>query len=272
MTAGAPSPTARWPAWRAADREPAGAHRDAAGGRLRERTSHARSPSSGRAAARWPAPRRCSTSCADVRPQPRHRAACETNVASLGALVPWMAERPALDGRPTAYVCVHGRCDLPATDARVTAGTAHVTMTSLRASSRPGARPRFRVNRWAPPGARRRWTHAAEQVVDEQLVPAVEARAKRRPCSSTSERAAATGTTSRPPVHAVRRTQRPRSKNDRQHPAVGRRSTAHSNSSAPCLFGRNPRRVAWTYRDDSLRRAQLRERARPRLQAPRISA
>ena len=40
-------------------------------------------------------------------------AGCETDVASLGALVPWIAGRPALDGRPTAYVCVHGRCDLP---------------------------------------------------------------------------------------------------------------------------------------------------------------
>jgi uncharacterized protein len=40
-------------------------------------------------------------------------AACETDVAALGALVPWIADKPALDGRPTAYVCVHGRCDLP---------------------------------------------------------------------------------------------------------------------------------------------------------------
>jgi uncharacterized protein YyaL (SSP411 family) len=40
-------------------------------------------------------------------------AACETDVAALGALVPWIADKPALDGRPTAYVCVQGRCDLP---------------------------------------------------------------------------------------------------------------------------------------------------------------
>jgi uncharacterized protein len=40
-------------------------------------------------------------------------AACETDVAALGALVPWIADKPALEGRPTAYVCVHGRCDLP---------------------------------------------------------------------------------------------------------------------------------------------------------------
>ena len=40
-------------------------------------------------------------------------AACESEVAALGALVPWIADKSALDGRPTAYVCVHGRCDLP---------------------------------------------------------------------------------------------------------------------------------------------------------------
>ena len=40
-------------------------------------------------------------------------ATCETDVAALGALVPWIADKPALDGRPTAYVCVHGRCNLP---------------------------------------------------------------------------------------------------------------------------------------------------------------
>ncbi len=43
-------------------------------------------------------------------------AVCETEVAALGALVPWLADKPALDGRPTAYVCVHGRCDLPVHD------------------------------------------------------------------------------------------------------------------------------------------------------------
>jgi uncharacterized protein len=40
-------------------------------------------------------------------------AACETDVAALGALVPWIVDKSALDGRPTAYVCLHGRCDLP---------------------------------------------------------------------------------------------------------------------------------------------------------------
>ena len=43
-------------------------------------------------------------------------AAGEADGASLGALVPWIADRPALAGRPTAYVCVHGRCDLPVHD------------------------------------------------------------------------------------------------------------------------------------------------------------
>jgi uncharacterized protein YyaL (SSP411 family) len=40
-------------------------------------------------------------------------AASESDAAALARLVPWIADKPALDGRPTAYVCVHGRCDLP---------------------------------------------------------------------------------------------------------------------------------------------------------------
>ena len=40
-------------------------------------------------------------------------AASEADAAALGALVPWIADKVALEGRPTAYVCVHGRCDLP---------------------------------------------------------------------------------------------------------------------------------------------------------------
>ena len=40
-------------------------------------------------------------------------AASETDVAELGRLVPFIADRIAIDDRPTAYVCVHGRCDLP---------------------------------------------------------------------------------------------------------------------------------------------------------------
>ncbi len=49
-----------------------------------------------------------------------HRALVATDqqaAASLAELVPWLADKPALDGRPTAYVCVQGRCDLPAQDA-----------------------------------------------------------------------------------------------------------------------------------------------------------
>jgi hypothetical protein len=41
----------------------------------------------------------------------------EATARALAPLVPWLADKPALDGRPTAYVCVEGRCDLPATDA-----------------------------------------------------------------------------------------------------------------------------------------------------------
>jgi uncharacterized protein YyaL (SSP411 family) len=40
-------------------------------------------------------------------------AASETDVAELGRLVPFIADKIAIDDRPTAYVCVHGRCDLP---------------------------------------------------------------------------------------------------------------------------------------------------------------
>ena len=40
-------------------------------------------------------------------------AASESDVAELGRLVPFIADKIAIDGRPTAYVCVHGRCDLP---------------------------------------------------------------------------------------------------------------------------------------------------------------
>jgi len=43
-------------------------------------------------------------------------AASATDVAALGRLVPFIADKIAIDGRPTAYVCVHGRCDLPVAD------------------------------------------------------------------------------------------------------------------------------------------------------------
>jgi uncharacterized protein YyaL (SSP411 family) len=49
-----------------------------------------------------------------------HRALITTDeetAAALAPVVPWLADKPALDARPTAYVCVHGRCDLPAQDA-----------------------------------------------------------------------------------------------------------------------------------------------------------
>ena len=40
-------------------------------------------------------------------------AACETDVPALGRLVPFIADKTAIGGRPTAYVCVRGRCELP---------------------------------------------------------------------------------------------------------------------------------------------------------------
>jgi uncharacterized protein YyaL (SSP411 family) len=43
-------------------------------------------------------------------------AASEADAAALGARVPWIADKTALDGRPTAYVCFQGRCELPVQD------------------------------------------------------------------------------------------------------------------------------------------------------------
>ncbi|HVZ86061.1 MAG TPA: thioredoxin domain-containing protein [Polyangia bacterium] len=43
-------------------------------------------------------------------------AGSEAETAALAGLIPWLADKPALAGRPTAYVCVQGRCDLPVHD------------------------------------------------------------------------------------------------------------------------------------------------------------
>ena len=43
-------------------------------------------------------------------------AASEDDVAELGKLVPFIADKTAADGRATAYVCVRGRCELPVSD------------------------------------------------------------------------------------------------------------------------------------------------------------
>jgi uncharacterized protein len=40
-------------------------------------------------------------------------AARQADVAALGRVVPFIGDKLAIDGRATAYVCVHGRCDLP---------------------------------------------------------------------------------------------------------------------------------------------------------------
>jgi hypothetical protein len=42
--------------------------------------------------------------------------ACQADVPALARLAPFVADKIALDGRPTAYVCVQGRCDLPVHD------------------------------------------------------------------------------------------------------------------------------------------------------------
>jgi uncharacterized protein YyaL (SSP411 family) len=40
-------------------------------------------------------------------------AASEADAPALGACVPWIADKVAIEGRPTAYVCFQGRCELP---------------------------------------------------------------------------------------------------------------------------------------------------------------
>ena len=40
-------------------------------------------------------------------------AASEADAHALGALIPFIADKTAVDGRATAYVCVRGRCELP---------------------------------------------------------------------------------------------------------------------------------------------------------------
>jgi uncharacterized protein YyaL (SSP411 family) len=51
-------------------------------------------------------------------------AADEPTARGLASLIPWLADKPALDGRATGYVCVQGRCDLPARDAPALASAA----------------------------------------------------------------------------------------------------------------------------------------------------
>ena len=73
-----------------------------------------------RLAARAPAPRppaRCSTSCAAPScPSHALAAAADVDAATFAKLVPFIADKVAIDGRPTAYVCTRGRCDLPVHD------------------------------------------------------------------------------------------------------------------------------------------------------------
>ena len=40
-------------------------------------------------------------------------AASEADAPALGKLIPFIADKTAVDGRVTAYVCVRGRCELP---------------------------------------------------------------------------------------------------------------------------------------------------------------
>ena len=43
-------------------------------------------------------------------------AASDADAATFAKLVPFIADKVAIDGRATAYVCTRGRCDLPVHD------------------------------------------------------------------------------------------------------------------------------------------------------------
>jgi uncharacterized protein len=43
-------------------------------------------------------------------------AVADADAAAFARLVPFVADKVAIDGRPTAYVCTRGRCDLPVHD------------------------------------------------------------------------------------------------------------------------------------------------------------
>jgi uncharacterized protein YyaL (SSP411 family) len=43
-------------------------------------------------------------------------AASDADAAGFAKLVPFIADKVAVDGRATAYVCTQGRCDLPVHD------------------------------------------------------------------------------------------------------------------------------------------------------------
>ena len=52
-------------------------------------------------------------------------AASEADAPALGKLIPFIADKTAVDGRPTAYVCVHGRCELPVYEPEALAALLH---------------------------------------------------------------------------------------------------------------------------------------------------
>ena len=70
-------------------------------------------------------------------------AAADADAAAFAKLVPFIADKVAIDGRPTAYVCTRGRCDLPVHDpaalaARLAPQIAHAQSTSVSVGRAPG--------------------------------------------------------------------------------------------------------------------------------------
>ena len=59
-------------------------------------------------------------------------AASDADAAGFAKLVPFIADKIAIDGRPTAYVCTHGRCELPVHDAAALA----IRLTTPQAASK----------------------------------------------------------------------------------------------------------------------------------------
>ena len=131
----APSPPAprRWP--RTRSRSPRRCWRSTTAA-----TSRARLRSSGRATRRRrrarPAGRRPRARSSPTTRSPRRR---RPTLAALGKLIPFIADKTAVGGRATAYVCVRGRCELPVHEPEALAALLHRRVPYPPAPSPPPA-------------------------------------------------------------------------------------------------------------------------------------